>query len=59
MELLGKATGELVERHAHLHAEVEQALVYALSGIPPEDLEAMRKLAQRAVLNMGLVASHK
>ncbi len=53
VELLARLAGELVERHAVLHAEVEQAPVYDLSAIPPEDLEAMRKLAQRAAINMG------
>lgn len=53
VELLARLAGELVERHAHLHAEVDQAPRYDLSSIPPEDLETVRRIAQRAVLKMG------
>ena len=53
VELLARLAGELVERHAVLHAEVEQAPVYDLSAFSPEDLETARRIAQRAVLNMG------
>ncbi len=53
VELLARLAGELVERHAVLHAEVEQAPVYDLSAFSPEDLQTVRRIAQRAVLNMG------
>ena len=53
VELLARLAGELVERHAVLHAEVEQAPVYDLSAFSPEDLETVRRIAQRAVLKMG------
>ena len=36
-----------------LHSEVEQAPVHDLSAFSHEDLETVRRIAQRAVLNMG------
>ena len=52
LELLGKVTGELVEKHAHLHAAVpasgaSEEARRALEAMPEDDRRVIRRIAQR------------
>ena len=55
LELLGKVTGELVEKHAHLHAAVptsgaSQEARRAFEAMPEDDRRVIRRIAQRLAI---------
>jgi hypothetical protein len=54
LELLGKATGQMVERRAHLHAHVAvEPGAGARAAMPDWFHAAMRKLTHRALIGAG------